>query len=62
MEAIPSRDLGTVTVMLSAVMADVSACESGFEDMKKNSRVDNLEGMVSITASNCLAIASLIPS
>ncbi|XP_027338282.1 uncharacterized protein LOC113852243 [Abrus precatorius] len=61
MDAIPSRDLGTVTVMLSAVMADVSTCESGFEDLKSTSPVANSEGLVTITASNCLAIASLIP-
>ncbi|TKY72502.1 pectinesterase protein [Spatholobus suberectus] len=61
LEAIPSRDLGTVTVMLSAVMADVSACESGFQDLKAASPMGQSEGMVTITASNCLAIASMIP-
>ena len=61
MEAIPSRDLGTVTVMLSAVLADVSACESGFEEQKTALSMPHSEGMVSITASICLSIASLIP-
>nr|KYP36705.1 hypothetical protein KK1_042171 [Cajanus cajan] len=61
MDAIPLRDLGTVTVMLSAVMADVSACESGFEDLKSHSPMGNSEGLVTITASNCLSIAAIIP-
>ncbi|KAK7412883.1 hypothetical protein VNO78_04603 [Psophocarpus tetragonolobus] len=59
--AIPSHDLGTVTVMLSAVLADVSACESGFEEHKIKVSM-HVEGMVSITASNCLSIAGLVPS
>ncbi|KAK7329555.1 hypothetical protein VNO77_23725 [Canavalia gladiata] len=59
--AIPSRDLGTVTVMLTAVMADVSTCESGFEDLKSTSPMANSEGLVTITASNSLSIVSLIP-
>ncbi|KAG4949088.1 hypothetical protein JHK86_042327 [Glycine max] len=61
MDAIQSQDLGTVTTMLSAVMADVSACESGFEEHKVASPMAHSEGMVSITASICLSIASLIP-
>lgn len=61
MDAIPLHDLGTVTVMLSAVMADVSACESGFEDLKSHSPMGNSEGLVTITASNCLSIAAIIP-
>ncbi|KAK7303686.1 hypothetical protein RJT34_14599 [Clitoria ternatea] len=61
MDAIPTRDLGTVTVMLSAVMADVSTCENGFEELKLGSPLANHEGIVTITASNCLSIASLIP-
>ena len=40
MEAILSHDLGTIIDMLSVVMADVSECESRFEEHK-----------VSITAS-----------
>lgn len=63
-EAIPARDLGTVTVMLSAVMADVSACESAFEDLKSSSTgtaMSKADGLVSITVSNCLSIANLIP-
>ncbi|XP_027933672.1 uncharacterized protein LOC114189165 [Vigna unguiculata] len=58
--ALTSHDLGTVTVMLSSVMADVSACESGFEDLKLART--RAEGMVSVTVSNCLSIASMIPS
>ncbi|XP_014491440.1 uncharacterized protein LOC106754020 [Vigna radiata var. radiata] len=60
LNALTSHDLATVTVMLSSVMADVSTCESGFEDLKlAKGRAD---GMVSITVSNCLSIASMIPS
>ncbi|KAL2341677.1 hypothetical protein Fmac_009617 [Flemingia macrophylla] len=62
MDAIPLRDLGTVTVMLSAVMADVSACESGFADLKSASPVGHSEGLVTITASISLSIASSIPN
>ncbi|XP_061344795.1 uncharacterized protein LOC133290683 [Gastrolobium bilobum] len=63
LDALQSRDLGTVTIVLSAVMADVSACESGFEDLKiKSSTMAKTDGLVSITANNCLSIASLIPS
>ncbi|BAT87794.1 hypothetical protein LR48_Vigan09g168400 [Vigna angularis] len=58
--ALTSHDLGTVTVMLSSVMADVSTCESGFEDLKL--ATGRAEGMVSMTVSNCLSIASMIPS
>lgn len=63
MDALPARDLGTVTVMLSTVMADVSTCESAFEDMKQspNHEQSKADGLVSITVSNCLSIASLIP-
>ena len=50
MEVIPSHNLIIVIVMLSVVMTDVSVCENGFEEHK-----------VSITASICLCIASLIP-
>lgn len=60
-DAIPSRDLGTVTIMLSAVMADVSTCESGFEDLKSSSFKADSDGLVGIMASNCLAIAHLVP-
>ena len=60
-DAIPSRDLGTVTIMLSAVVADVSTCESGFEDLKSSSFKVDSDGLVGIMASNCLAIAHLIP-
>ncbi|CAJ1963194.1 unnamed protein product [Sphenostylis stenocarpa] len=58
LEALHSQDLGTVTVMLSSVMADVSSCESGFEGLKMTSR--HTEGMVGITASNCVSIVALI--
>ena len=34
MEAILSHDLGTIIDMLSVVMADVSECESRFEEHK----------------------------
>lgn len=62
MDAISSRDLGTITVMLSAVMADVSTCESAFEDLKVSSSImTKTDGLVSITVSNCLSIANLIP-
>ncbi|CAK8531564.1 unnamed protein product [Lathyrus sativus] len=63
MDALPARDLGTVTVMLSTVMADVSTCESAFEDLKQspNNEQSKTDGLVSITVSNCLSIASLIP-
>ncbi|RDX74759.1 hypothetical protein CR513_45449, partial [Mucuna pruriens] len=50
-DAIPSRDLGTITVMLSAVLAEVSACQSGFEELRSTSPMANWEGMVTITAS-----------
>ncbi|WVY92850.1 hypothetical protein V8G54_031938 [Vigna mungo] len=60
LNALSSHDLATVTVMLSSVMADVSTCESGFEDLKLAK--GRAEGMVSITVSNCLSIASMIPS
>ncbi|AES65002.1 putative pectinesterase [Medicago truncatula] len=62
-DAIASRDLGTITVMLSAVMADVSTCESAFEDLKASptSTMSSNDGLVSITVSNCLSIANLIP-
>jgi len=62
-DAIASRDLGTITVMLSAVMADVSTCESSFEDLKASpsSTMSSNDGLVSITVSNCLSIANLIP-
>jgi pectinesterase inhibitor-like protein len=63
MKAIQSRDLGTITVMLSAVMADVSTCESAFEDLRKSPSSDmtKTDGLVTITVSNCLSIANLIP-
>ncbi|GAU27750.1 hypothetical protein TSUD_215610 [Trifolium subterraneum] len=63
MKAIQSRDLGTITVMLSAVMADVSTCESAFEDIRKSpsSDMSKTDGLVTITVSNCLSIANLIP-
>ncbi|KAL5097856.1 hypothetical protein RYX36_002183 [Vicia faba] len=63
MDALPARDLGTVTVMLSTVMADVSTCESAFEDLKESPHHEQskADGLVSITVSNCLSIASLIP-
>ncbi|CAL5184279.1 unnamed protein product [Lathyrus oleraceus] len=63
MDALPVRDLGTVTVMLSTVMADVSTCESAFEDLKQSphNEQSKSDGLVSITVSNCLSIASLIP-
>ncbi|XP_004487760.1 uncharacterized protein [Cicer arietinum] len=62
-DAISSRDLGTITVMLSAVMADVSTCESAFEDLKASpsSTMSSNDGLVSITVSNSLSIANLIP-
>ncbi|XP_047179255.1 cell wall protein RBR3-like [Vigna umbellata] len=60
LNALTSHDLANVTVMLSSVMADVSTCESGFEDLKLAR--GRSEGMVSITVSNCLSIAALIPS
>ena len=63
MDALSSRDLGTITVMVSDVMADVSTCESAFEDLKAShsSAMSKTDGLVSITVSNCLSIANLIP-
>ncbi|PNX72229.1 pectinesterase/pectinesterase inhibitor 3 [Trifolium pratense] len=63
MKAVESRDLGTITVMLSAVMADVSTCESAFEDIRKSPSSDmtKTDGLVTITVSNSLSIANLVP-
>ncbi|WVY92856.1 hypothetical protein V8G54_031944 [Vigna mungo] len=60
LKALASHDLATVTVTLSSVMADVSSCESGFEDLKL--ATGHAEGLVSITVSNCISIASMIHS
>ncbi|KAK7332696.1 hypothetical protein VNO80_29451 [Phaseolus coccineus] len=62
MEALSSNKIGTVTIMLSSVVADVSACESSFQDLKVALPKGHSDGMVDITASNCLSIASMIPS
>ncbi|ESW19353.1 hypothetical protein PHAVU_006G117500 [Phaseolus vulgaris] len=61
-KALSSHNIGTVTIMLSSVVADVSACESSFQDLKVALPKGNSEGMAGITASNCLSIASMIPS
>ncbi|KAL1359039.1 hypothetical protein HN51_004278 [Arachis hypogaea] len=57
-DAAAGRDLGTVTIMLSSVMADVATCESGFQDLESSTFVS---GSVGIMASNCLTIAHMVP-
>ncbi|OIW13742.1 hypothetical protein TanjilG_17921 [Lupinus angustifolius] len=61
MKAIQVRDFGSVTAMLSGALADVSSAESKIQDVKTSGfNAYNFYSLVSITASNCLSIASLI--
>ncbi|XP_057439795.1 uncharacterized protein LOC130731503 [Lotus japonicus] len=57
---IPDHDFGKLIITLSSVMADVSTCESKFEDMKSSSTKSKTDGLVSIMLNNCLSIASLV--
>ncbi|KAK7246270.1 hypothetical protein RIF29_41132 [Crotalaria pallida] len=60
-QSIQSRDFGSVTLMLSGVLADVSSAESKIEDLKPSAfKADNFYSLVSVTASNSLSIASMI--
>ncbi|KAE9591641.1 hypothetical protein Lal_00038914 [Lupinus albus] len=61
MTATQSKDFGSVNAMLSNVLADVSTAESKVHDLKTPTfNADNFYSLVSLTASNCLSIASLI--
>ncbi|OIV91775.1 hypothetical protein TanjilG_14354 [Lupinus angustifolius] len=61
MTATQSKDFGSVNAMLSSVLADVSSAESKVHDLKTPAfNADNFYSLVSLTASNCLSIASLI--
>lgn len=57
MEALPSRDFGTVNSMLSAVITDSETCEDGFSG---TSPLADFDATLRMMGSNCLAISSLI--
>ncbi|KAH7513468.1 hypothetical protein FEM48_Zijuj12G0203100 [Ziziphus jujuba var. spinosa] len=57
MDAIPSKDYGTVNSMLSAVITDSETCEDGFTGQSPLAEFDDKLRMM---GSNCLAISSLI--
>jgi|UniRef100_A0A2N9IQB4 pectinesterase inhibitor-like protein len=58
MDAIPSRDIGTINSMLSAALTDFVTCEDGFSG--ETSPLSPYDDKGTKMASNCLAIASLI--
>ncbi|CAB4274906.1 unnamed protein product [Prunus armeniaca] len=58
MDAIQSRDIGTINSMLSGVVTDAVTCGDGFEG--ENSPLGDYDDKLHKMASNCLAIASLI--
>ncbi|CAL0334457.1 unnamed protein product [Lupinus luteus] len=61
MKAIKAKDFGSVTAMLSGTLADVSSAESKIQDLKTSDLNSyNFYSLVSVTASNCVSIASLI--
>ncbi|XP_057430166.1 uncharacterized protein LOC130723215 [Lotus japonicus] len=60
MHAVSSHDFGKVNMILSGVMADVSTCESQFEDLKSSPIKSKSHGLVSIMVNNCLSLTSLI--
>ncbi|KAK9288788.1 hypothetical protein L1049_017252 [Liquidambar formosana] len=57
-DAIASRDIGTINIMLSAAVTDFGTCEDGFAG--ESSPLAHFNEKLSKLASNCLAIASLI--
>ncbi|KAE9599221.1 hypothetical protein Lal_00044110 [Lupinus albus] len=62
LEAIRAKNYGKVTILLSGALADVSTAESKIVDMKlTNLKVESFS-FASVTASNCLSIASLVPN
>ncbi|CAL0334458.1 unnamed protein product [Lupinus luteus] len=62
LEAIRAKNYGKVTILLSGALADVSTAESKIVDMQlSNFKVESFS-FASVTASNCLSIASLVPN
>ncbi|KAE9599223.1 hypothetical protein Lal_00043867 [Lupinus albus] len=62
LEAILAKNYGKVTILLSGALADVSTAESKIVDMQlTNLKVESFS-FASVTASNCLSIASLVPN
>ncbi|XP_019440170.1 PREDICTED: uncharacterized protein LOC109345554 isoform X1 [Lupinus angustifolius] len=62
LEAIRAKNYGKVTILLSGALADVSTAESKIVDMQlSNFKVEPFS-FASVTASNCLSIASLVPN
>ncbi|XP_019418357.1 PREDICTED: uncharacterized protein LOC109329136 [Lupinus angustifolius] len=60
-QSVQTRDFGSVTSLLSGVVADVSSAESKIQDLKTSPfNADKFHSLVSATATNCLNIASLI--
>ncbi|KAE9594901.1 hypothetical protein Lal_00013343 [Lupinus albus] len=61
MQSVQTRDFGSVTKLLSGVVADVSSAESKIQDLKTSPfNADKFHSLVTATATNCLSIASLI--
>ncbi|KAJ7977674.1 pectinesterase inhibitor-like [Quillaja saponaria] len=61
-EAIFAHDIGTLTVMLSAVISDITTCDDGFVEMELPSPLEKLEVRTKVEklAGNCLDMAKLV--
>ncbi|CAA0834259.1 Unknown protein [Striga hermonthica] len=59
-DAFPRRDKGTMSTMLSAVITDIGDCEDGLARFGDESPFTDVAEKVKNTASNCLAIVSLL--
>lgn len=57
-DAIPTRDIGTINSMLSAAVTDFSECDDAFAG--HISHIADYDGHLTKMVSNCLAIASLV--
>lgn len=61
MDAISTRDIGTINSMLSAAISDFSTCEDGFAEISfGRSPMAAIDENLTKMVSNSLAVASLI--
>ncbi|CAA3012114.1 pectinesterase 3 [Olea europaea subsp. europaea] len=60
LNALPERDMGTVNVMLSAVITDIGDCEDALFSTGSNFPISDYAEKLTNMTSNCLAIASLM--
>lgn len=61
LKAIHARNFGVVSTVLGGIVADVTSAEAKVMDLKVASFKFEYFSFVSVTASNCLSISSLIP-